>query len=324
MCLNYQSDLCGREEGEAVFPRVGRGLTCFGCCLHSLLPVFSLRQWQGSCPKGSTHRPKWTEYSSESKEKKKTTVFEKTRSWGQCRGCFVSLRSGRQAEGPRLVFLLYSKQIKDRDRKGQVSGNRKNWCKETAHVSSQPTALAAKSGVQTRRHHGVFTQVANETRTSDRYVSSSALRHGSRCPPGGLEVDPSVTFSQICVGLYHYSHLPVSRGALCPQFSVSRFATGFGRRAFHPPLVFLLPQHGSPVWWIRARSLTFVTLATDSRRARPWMDPKTPASATTDTPETGQRFATVSGDARSGTGLVWRTRRGRGRLSGPGAWNALF
>lgn len=71
MCLNYQSDLCGREEGEAVFPRVGRGLTCFGCCLHSLLPVFSLRQWQGSCPKGSTHRPKWTEYSSESKEKKK-------------------------------------------------------------------------------------------------------------------------------------------------------------------------------------------------------------------------------------------------------------
>lgn len=106
MCLNYQSDLCGREEGEAVFPRVGRGLTCFGCCLHSLLPVFSLRQWQGSCPKGSTHRPKWTEYSSESKEKrKKKSVFEKTHSGRQCRGCFVSLRSGRQAEGPRLFFF---------------------------------------------------------------------------------------------------------------------------------------------------------------------------------------------------------------------------
>lgn len=148
-------------------------------------------------------------------------------------------------------------------------------------------------------------------------MSSSALRRGSRCPPGGQQVDPSVTFSQICVGLYHYSHLPVSRGALCPQFTVSRFATGFGRKAFHPPLVFLLPQHGSPVWWIRARSLTFVSLATDTRLARPWMDPRTPASATTDTPETGRRFATVSGDARSGTALVWRTRRVRGRLSGP-------
>lgn len=41
------------------------------------------------------------------------------------------------------------------------------------------------------------------------------------------------------------------------------------------------------------------------------MDPRTPASATTATPETGRRFATVSGDTRA-AGRAWCGARAEG------------
>lgn len=139
-----------------------------------------------------------------------------------------------------FFFSLYSRQIKGRDRKGQVSGNRKKWCKETGHVSSQPTALAAKSRVLTWWHHGVFPQVANETCTSDRYVSSSALRRGSRksilCVLFSWQRSVHAVRLAAClrlvVSLFSSSCFSIT---LCPRLRVSRFS----RQASHSPLVFL-------------------------------------------------------------------------------------
>lgn len=66
----------------------------------------------------------------------------------------------------------------------------------------------------------------------------------------------------------------------------------------HPFSVWSL-QHGSPVWWTHAASLTFVIRATNLRRARPWTDQTTAASVTMDIRETGPHFATVNIDTYS-------------------------
>lgn len=86
------------------------------------------------------------------------------------KGRFLGLSEG--------TGVWFCQKVKDPDRKGQVQANRKKWCKEVAHVSSRPPQPLAKSERLPQHQHGVFTQVANEFCTFNRYVTSSVLWNG--------------------------------------------------------------------------------------------------------------------------------------------------
>lgn len=93
--------------------------------------------------------------------------------------------------------MWFCQEVKDPDRKGQVQANRKKWCKEVAHVSSRPPQPLAKSQRLPQRQHGVFTQVANESCTFNRYVTASV--------PWNQQA--LIEFSFLLLLLYFYSYL---------------------------------------------------------------------------------------------------------------------
>lgn len=136
-----------------------------------------------------------------------------------------------------------------------------------ARVSSRPPQPLAKSERLPQHQHGVFTQVANETCTFNRYVTLSVLWN----EPALMEV------SFLLLSLHFCSYLDRNR-KISDRF-----------------VCFLMPpQHGCPVRSIHSGSPRFAVLVTNWPRARPRTDPTPAASASTDTPETGPRFARVN------------------------------